>query len=118
MTLPRLIFIVILCFGAYQGFVRFGSSHKTAAEIESADPSRQIQIYTTRNCGVCAQAKAYMKSHGIAYRELDVEGDMDVRRDFYAQGGRGVPWIWIGRERMEGFDVDRFEELRRSAGLT
>jgi len=116
MTLSRFFFLAIACVAAYQGYHRWSSAK--ASSGQDAAETAAIQIYTTHNCGVCAQAKAYMNERNIAYRERDVEDDVDVRREFYDKGGRGVPWIWIGSERMEGFDADRFEELRRRAGLT
>lgn len=116
MTLSRFFFLAIACVAAYQGYHRWSAAKATSSDA-MADETAAIQIYTTHNCGVCARAKAYMREHKIAFRERDVEGDMDVRREFYDKGGRGVPWIWIGSERMEGFDEGRFEDLRRRAGL-
>jgi hypothetical protein len=53
-----------------------------------------------------------MKAHDIAFIERDVEGDIEMRKEFYARGGKGVPWIFVHGVPMEGFDVTQFERLR------
>jgi glutaredoxin len=72
-----------------------------------------VEIYTTSYCDTCKIAKAYMRRHGIAYTEYDVEADIDRRREFYDRGGKGTPLIFVRGQRMEGFDVNEFEKLRR-----
>jgi glutaredoxin/predicted RNA-binding Zn-ribbon protein involved in translation (DUF1610 family) len=72
-----------------------------------------VEIYTTSYCDTCKIAKAYMRRHGIAYTEYDVEADIDRRREFYDRGGKGTPLIFVRGQRMEGFDVSEFEKLRR-----
>lgn len=72
-----------------------------------------IEIYTTWSCGECKRAKQYMKAHDIAFVERDVEGDVEIRKEFYARGGKGVPWIFVHGVPMEGFDATEFERLRR-----
>lgn len=54
----------------------------------------------------------YMDERGSEYLEKDVEDDVDLRREFYARGGRGVPLIVVYGETMSGFDPARFEQLR------
>lgn len=75
----------------------------------------EIEIYSASYCSDCAVAKAYMKSHHIAYTDYDVEGDIEKRKEFYARGGKGVPLIFVRGQRMEGFDQREFERLLRSA---
>jgi mycoredoxin len=72
-----------------------------------------VEIYTTSYCDTCKIAKAYMRRHGIAYTEYDVEADTRRRREFYDRGGKGTPLIFVRGQRMEGFDVNEFEKLRR-----
>jgi len=81
----------------------------------SADEPLEIRIYTTQWCGICKKAKQYMQSKGITYVEHDVEKDSAARREFRALGGRGVPLITIGQEKMMGFTPQRFEGLLAAA---
>ena len=73
-----------------------------------------VEMFTTSSCGVCHMAKAHMKKHGITYVEKDVEQNEDYLRDFYARGGRGVPFIFVGNQSMEGFDPNRLDNMLAS----
>ncbi len=70
-----------------------------------------VEMFTTSDCGVCHMAKAYMNKRGITYAEKDVEQNEDYLREFYARGGRGVPYIFVGDQSMMGFDADRLEQM-------
>jgi len=82
---------------------------------QSKRGDRRVVIYSTSRCGYCRQAKAYFKEHGIPYQEYDVEKSRRGRAEFDRLGGRGVPLILVGNQRMQGFDPGRFERLYRSA---
>lgn len=100
--------------------VAAGGYHQQRQEDRSAAASAQasgIEIYSASYCTTCAAAKAYMKRQGIGYTEYDVEKDIERRKEFYARGGKGIPLIFVRGESMEGFEPERFEALRRSAGL-
>ena len=73
-----------------------------------------VEMFTTSSCGVCHMAKAYMHKRGITYAEKDVEKNEDYLRDFYARGGRGVPFIFVGEQPMEGFDPEQLERMLAS----
>jgi len=73
-----------------------------------------IQIYTTTFCTECLKAKAYMRQKGIAFEERDVENNLDYRREFYARGGKGVPYLFVNGQAMHGFNPERLEALRRA----
>ena len=36
--------------------------------------AQRIARYTTRHCSHCRQARAFLRRHGIPFREQDVEG--------------------------------------------
>ena len=85
----------------------------------SAEPtSPQVTVYTTDYCPYCYRAKHVLNKRGIAYREIDVDGD-DEKRAWLVKvtGRRTVPQIFIGDEPIGGFDelraLDRTGELDR-----
>ena len=92
-----------------------GTRGSAAMSPMASARAAEIEIYTTSFCATCKVAKNYMKKHGIAYTEYDVEGDIDRRREFYERGGKGTPLIFVRGQRMEGFDVREFERLRGSS---
>jgi glutaredoxin/uncharacterized membrane protein YhaH (DUF805 family) len=83
------------------------SSDKAVLSVADAD----VEMFTTSDCGVCHMAKAYMDKRGITYAEKDVERNEEYLRDFYARGGRGVPYIFVGNQSMSGFDPGRLEQM-------
>src|SRR5687768_2544423 len=97
----------------YVGWQQFSSRATPAPSL--AGQRAGIEIYTTSRCQYCKQAMAYMDERGIEYLEKNVETDLELRREFHARGGRGVPYFYIHGESMRGFDPARFEKLR-SAG--
>jgi glutaredoxin len=68
-----------------------------------------VVMYATSWCPYCAKARAYFGRNGIAYTEHDIEKSPAARAEFKRLGGRGVPLILVGRERVNGFDELAFE---------
>lgn len=71
----------------------------------------RVEIYTASYCSDCKQAKAYMKTHNITFDEYDIEHDLVRRKEFYARGGKGVPFIVVKGRMMHGFDAGLLEAL-------
>jgi glutaredoxin len=95
-------------------------SYAGPAEVSSVGDlaaSRKVTIFTTEWCGVCRKAKSYMAGHGIAYDELDIEKSQFARTEFDQLGGRAVPVILIGKEKMTGFSPAKFEAMLIDAGI-
>lgn len=70
-----------------------------------------VTLYTTEWCGVCKRAKAFMKENNVPFSEWDVEKSEYGAAKFRQMGGRGVPLITIGSQKMMGFDANRFMQL-------
>lgn len=76
----------------------------------------EIQIYTTRFCPFCVQAKRLLDSKGIEYCELSVDGNPELRAEMQQLSGRHtVPQIWIGATHVGG--CDELYTLERSGQL-
>ena len=75
-------------------------------------PSRKrVVMYSASWCGVCKRAKAYFQSKSIAFTEYDVDTSAKGKKDFEKLGGRGVPIILVGNQRMNGFSSANFDAL-------
>ena len=75
-----------------------------------------VTIYTTVSCPYCVQAKRLLTHKGIAYREIDITADPELRRTMIqASGRRTVPQIFIGELSIGGFD--ELYELDQSGEL-
>lgn len=65
-----------------------------------------VEIYTTRVCPYCVRAKGLLDRKGIAYKEIDVSDDADLRMEMMkrAEGRRSVPQIFINNVGIGGSD--------------
>lgn len=64
-----------------------------------------IVIYSTAICPYCIAAKNFLKSRGLAYRELRIDLDLDARRDMLEKAKRtSVPQIFVNGTHIGGFD--------------
>ena len=79
--------------------------------------SAQVVLYSAVWCKYCRQAKAYFAQRGLRYEERDVEASPGARREYDQLGGRGVPVILVGRQRMDGYSQGRLESMLRAEGL-
>jgi len=68
-----------------------------------------VEIYVTNWCGYCKKAQNYLKSKGIPYVAYDIEKDSAASQRHKELGGRGVPLIIIGSNKMSGFSQERLE---------
>lgn len=81
----------------------------SAAEIPGKAP--RVVMYSTRWCGYCKQARRYFRDNGIRFTEHDIERSSSARSAYDRLGGRGVPLILVGDQRMNGFSAERFRML-------
>lgn len=70
-----------------------------------------VVMYSASWCGVCAQAKAYMQARGIPYTEHDIDASSKNKKQLIMLGGRGVPLIIVGKQRMSGFNPRQLERM-------
>jgi glutaredoxin 3 len=82
-----------------------------------------VTIYTSAWCGYCRRAKALLDGKGIAYREIDVDGNRALREEMIARSGRRtVPQVFIGEHHVGGSDdlaaAARTGELDRLLGVS
>ncbi len=76
-----------------------------------------VVMYATQWCPYCKKAREYFADNDIAYTEYDVENSRKGKRDYRRMGKPGVPIIFIGDTRMNGFSASRFETVyRRETG--
>jgi len=81
----------------------------------AVDVARDVVIYSTSWCHVCAKAKNYFRANNIHYIEYDVETSVQGKRDFARMNGTGVPVILVGSKRLNGFSPASFERLYRAS---
>jgi glutaredoxin 3 len=73
----------------------------------------KVEVYTTTYCPFCTRAKNLLKSKGVAFDEIDVTDDDELRARMVemAGGRRTVPQIFIDGKIVGGFDELRALDL-------
>ena len=90
-----------------EGILRDARKKQAMAAKEKVN----VVMYSTSWCGYCKKARRYFKSKGIKYTEYDIERSTAAKWKYDRLGGKGVPLILIGNNRMRGFSVRRFDRL-------
>ncbi len=80
--------------------------------MSATSKPRRVLVFTTPTCPSCARAKAYLRSRGVPFREVDVSRDPAAARDLVRRTGQmGVPVIEIDGRPIVGFDQARIDAL-------
>lgn len=88
------------------------STARSSASTATAKKERfsgTVEIYVTDWCGYCKQALSYMSSNGIPFVAYNIEKDSNAKQRHKELGGRGVPLIIIGSNKMSGFSEQNLE---------
>ena len=72
----------------------------------------EVTVYSAVWCGFCHQLKEWLKENKVAFKEIDVEEDLEAAKNVVkATGQMGVPVTKIGDEYVVGFDRPKLSEL-------
>ncbi|MBB6519864.1 glutaredoxin 3 [Pseudoteredinibacter isoporae] len=64
-----------------------------------------VTIYSSDFCPFCHRAKALLSSKGVDFKELNVDGNPELRAEMMHKAQqRTVPQIWIGQSHVGGCD--------------
>lgn len=75
-----------------------------------------VTLYTTRYCPFCVRAKALLDHKAVAYTDISVDNNPELRQEMMAKSGRHtVPQIWVGEHHVGG--CDELMALERSGDL-
>ena len=91
-------------------------SKSPAAKGGRAAGRPAVKMYATDWCPYCKQAREYFARNGIPYVELDIEKSEAAKAEHKSIGGRGIPVILVGNERMNGFSEQRMALMLKAAG--
>lgn len=91
-----------------------GSKGPAGPPSQASSPGKErfsgtVEMYVTDWCGYCRKAENYMSSRGIPYVTYDIEKDGSAKQRHKQLGGRGVPLIIIGSNKMSGFSAETLE---------
>ena len=73
--------------------------------------SKKVVMYSAAWCGVCKKAKLFFRNNSIAYTEYDIDKNETNKRRYKRLKAKGVPVIFVGKKRMNGFSEAGFERM-------
>ena len=83
----------------------------TANKIQSIKRPKKVVMYSAEWCGICKKAKKYFKKNNIRYTNYDIDKNKSAKARYKKMGAKGVPVIFIGKRRMNGFSIDGFKSV-------
>jgi len=66
---------------------------------------KTIRVYTTTVCPYCVAAKRFLKELNLAFEEINLENNPELRQKLSQENGgwRTVPMIFVGDDFVGGF---------------
>jgi len=68
-------------------------------------------LYSAVWCGYCKLAKAWLGSKNIAYQLIDIDTKEGMASFAQAGGGKGVPLLLAGSQRVQGFSASAYDAV-------
>jgi len=78
---------------------------------KTLNKSTRVKMYSTSWCGYCKKARKYFNEKNINFVEYDIEKDKAANKRFKELGGKGIPLILVGKNKMSGFSSQRFDKI-------
>ncbi|MCI5142886.1 MAG: glutaredoxin family protein [Candidatus Electrothrix sp. ATG1] len=76
----------------------------------------KVMIFTANQCGYCKQAVTFLRSHGIGFKEYNIDRDKGAKEKMRAAGGvQHVPFAVINGKKLRGFSEGNY---RRALNLS
>jgi len=64
---------------------------------------KEVIVYSKNMCGYCVQAKNYLKSKDIEFKEINIEEQPEAREFILSEGHRMMPQIYIDGKSIGGY---------------
>jgi len=73
----------------------------------------RITLYSTSRCPNCKRVKQWLVQHKLRFQEFDIERNQRAFKEFQRLGSRGVPVLLVDKQRINGFDLKRLQQVFR-----
>ena len=78
---------------------------------KKTNTNKNVTMYSAAWCGICKKAKKHFNKNNISFTEYDIDKDKAAKKRHKEMGATGVPVIFIGNKRMNGFSAASFERI-------
>ncbi len=77
----------------------------------------RVTLFTTSRCPHCKQVSALLRQENIRFQTFDIEKSRRAAVEFQRAGGRSVPLLLIGEQKIVGADQKKIRKTLTAAGL-
>lgn len=77
----------------------------------------RITVFTTSRCAHCHRLMAFLRKQGVRFSEQNIERNRRAFTEFQRHGGKGVPLVLIGQQKLNGFHPDKLKQALAKAGV-
>lgn len=71
-----------------------------------------VKVYSIPDCPWCEKVKKYLDSRGVAYENINVQDDMEGRKEFIAlTKQQSVPTVYSNGKFVIGFEREELDSL-------
>ena len=74
-------------------------------------------MYTTTRCAHCHRLTAFLRQQDVRFSEQNIERNHRAFIEFQRQGGKGVPLVLVGQQKLIGFDPGKLKQALIKAGI-
>ncbi len=100
-----------------------GGGGEGGVQVEQGDYSSvyaqaggDVVMYSLSTCPFCQKAKALMEQRKVRFVERLIDQDEAARKEADALKIRGVPVIYVGDQRLQGFNEAKLVEMLQQHG--
>lgn len=106
-----------LLMAALLGLSAFMMWRSSQQQLAAADISgkHELVFFSAPWCGYCDRARAWFDEQRVDYLEIDIESSTDANRLWRDAGGRGVPLVLVGEQRIPGYSPEAYARALRQA---
>lgn len=83
--------------------------------VSAASAGQRVEVYMTSWCGYCKKTLNYLDSKGVPYAAYDIESDSAAKQRYRALGGRGVPLVVIGGNKIAGYSPEAMDRYLQAS---
>lgn len=123
--LPLLLIPAFFAIGLYLG-PKLSTAYRTVfppAEFATGDHAalfakagNDVVMYATTTCQYCAKVRKLLAAGGVEYTEYQIDKSEAANAEFIAKGGIGVPLLYIGERRIDGFREAAIRDALKAIG--
>jgi mycoredoxin len=126
-SLPLLPIPAFFAIGLFLG-TQLASSYRTPSPPTTyttgdhaalyAKAGNAVVMYATATCPYCTKVRDLLAAEGVKYTEYRIDTSAAANAEFIARGGIGVPLLYIGERRIEGFREPAIREALMAIGAS